>query len=50
MFNREQESLLENSLLELVKNEKPSAYLIGKLPFLANKWIEMKNTVDIYSN
>lgn len=50
MFNREQASLLEKSIIELVKNEEPSEYLRGKFPFLSDKWVEMKKTVDMYSN
>lgn len=49
-FNREQASLLEQSIVELVKNEEPSDYLKDKFPYLASKWLEMKKTVEMYSN
>jgi signal transduction histidine kinase len=49
-FNREQISLLEKSIIELVKNEEPSEYLKDKFPYLASKWLEMKNVVTLYSN
>jgi signal transduction histidine kinase len=49
-LDREQATLIEKSIQELVQNKEPSLFIRSKFPYLAHKWVEMKKTVEDYSN